>query len=125
VHGLADLAEPEVSAIVLLSLTSVSAGNALGVGFADFIPVSLARQVDWQKTYVNCFTAGIAGLRRSRMPMVLPTDDDCIKAALSMCGRAIDQPKRVVRIESTLHLTRCWVSDPLLLELPVGAAVVS
>ena len=123
VHGLRDLAEPDVSAIVLLDITAVSAGNALGIGFADFIPVSLAEKIDWHKTYINCFTAGIAGLRRSRMPMVLPTEDDCIKAALSMCGRAFDQPKRVVRIESTLHLTRCWVSDPLLRELPAGSVV--
>lgn len=125
VHGLADLAEPDVSTIVLLDITPVSGGNVLGIGFADFIPVSIAKQIDWQKTYVNCFTAGIAGVRRSRMPMVLPTDDDCIKAALSMCGRAFDQPKRVVRIESTLHLTRCWVSDALLGELPAGAEIVA
>ena len=124
VHGLADLAEPDVSTIVLLDLTAVSGGNALGIGFADFIPLSLAQQIDWQKTYVNCFTAGIAGVRRSRMPMVLPTEDDCVKAALSMCGRVFDQPKRVVRIESTLHMTRCWVSDALLHELPAGAEIV-
>jgi hypothetical protein len=125
VHGLADLTEPDVSTIVLLDLTAVSGGNALGIGFADFIPLPLAQQIDWQKTYVNCFTAGIAGVRRSRMPMVLPTEDDCIKAALSMCGRAFDQPKRVVRIESTLHMTRCWVSDTLLHELPPGAEIVA
>jgi hypothetical protein len=125
VHGLADLDEPDVSAVVLLDITPISAGNVLGIGFADFIPVAVAEQIDWQKTYVNCFTAGIAGLRRARMPMVLPTEDDCIKAALSMCGRAFDQPKRVVRIESTLHMTRCWVSDALLGELPPGAEIVA
>lgn len=124
VHGLDDLTEPDVSTIVLLDVTDVSGGNVLGIGFADFIPVSLAQKIDFRKTYVNCFTAGIAGVRRSRMPMVLPTEDDCIKAALSMCGRAFDQPKRVVRIESTLHLTRCWVSDLLLTELPAGATIV-
>ena len=124
VHGLDDLAEPDVSTIVLLDVTDVSGGNVLGIGFADFIPVSLAQKIDFRKTYVNCFTAGIAGVRRSRMPMVLPTEDDCVKAALSMCGRAFDQPKRVVRIESTLHLTRCWVSDLLLSELPAGATIV-
>jgi hypothetical protein len=123
VHGLSDLAEPDVSTIVLLDVTDVSGGNVLGIGFADFIPVSLAQKIDFRKTYINCFTAGIAGVRRSRMPMVLPTDDDCIKAALSMCGRAFDQPKRVVRIESTLHLTRCWVSDALLGVLPAGAQI--
>ena len=125
VHGLDEPGEPDVSTIVLLGITPISGGNVLGIGFADFIPVSVAQQIDWKKTYINCFTAGIAGVRRSRMPMVLPTDDDCIKAALSMCGRAFDAPKRVVRIESTLHLTRCWVSDPLLRELPAGAEIVA
>jgi len=113
VPGLADAPAPRVGAIVLLDLTDVSAGNALGIGFADFVPLALAEKIDWQKTYVNCFTAGPAGLRRARMPMVLPDEEACIKAALSMCGRGFDEPKRVVRIESTLHLTRCWVSEAL------------
>jgi hypothetical protein len=114
VPGLPDADAPRVSTIVLLDLTDVSAGNALGIGFADFIPRALAQKIDWQKTYVNCFTAGPAGLRRARMPMVLPDEEACIKAALSMCGRGLHEPKRVVRIESTLHLTRCWVSEALL-----------
>lgn len=121
VHGLDDGATPDVATIVLLGITEASGGNVLGIGFADFIPSSVARIIDWKKTYINCFTAGIAGVRRSRMPMVLPSEDDCIKAAISMCGRGIDEPKRVVRIVNTLHLTRCWVSDALLAELPAGA----
>ncbi|MBI5090397.1 MAG: DUF2088 domain-containing protein [Actinobacteria bacterium] len=120
VHGLHDGASPDVATIVLLGITEASGGNVLGIGFADFIPASVARGIDWKKTYINCFTAGIAGVRRSRMPMVLPTADDCLKAALSMCGRGIDEPKRVVRIVNTLHLTRCWVSDALMSDLPAG-----
>ncbi len=110
--------------IVLLRLTEVSAGNALGIGFVDFIPARLAATIDWEATYVNSFTAGGPGVRRARMPMVLPDDDACIKAAMSTCGKAFDAPKRLVRIESTLHLTRCWVSDELLGELPESARVV-
>jgi hypothetical protein len=124
IHGLDDLDRPKVSTVVLLSITEVSGGNALGVGFADFVPASLARQIDWRKTYINCFTAGPGGVRRSRLPMVLHDEAACIKAALSMCGRGLHQPKRVVRVESTLHLTRCWVSDTLLDELPADAAIV-
>ncbi|MFM9036769.1 MAG: DUF2088 domain-containing protein [Actinomycetota bacterium] len=121
VHGLDDLARPRVATIVLVGITDVSAGNVLGVGLADFVPVSVAERIDWQKTYLNCFTAGPSGVRRARMPMVLPDEDACVRAALSMCGRAIDEAKRVVRIRSTLHLTTCWVSDALLGELPPGA----
>jgi hypothetical protein len=114
VPGLDDLHKPRVSAIVLLDLTDVSGGNALGIGFADFIPASLANKLDFRKTYINCFTAGPAGMRRSRMPMVLPDEESCVKAALSMCGRGPTEAKRVVRIRSTLHLTSCRVSDALL-----------
>ena len=121
VHGLDDAASPRVATVVLLGITEASGGNVLGIGLADFIPASVANGIDWQKTYINCFTAGPSGVRRSRMPMVLPDEEACLKAALSMCGRAVDEPKRVVRIRSTLHLTRCWVSEPLLAELPAGA----
>ena len=114
VPGLDDLQKPRVRSIVLLDLTDVSGGNALGIGFADFIPASLANKLDFRKTYINCFTAGPAGMRRARLPMVLPDEEACIKAALSMCGRGPTESKRVVRIESTLHLTSCQVSDALL-----------
>jgi hypothetical protein len=51
------------------------------------------------------------------MPMVLADEDECIRTALMMCGKANDEPKRVVRIRSTLHLDRAWVSDAILDEL--------
>ena len=124
VHGLDDLASPKVATIVLLGITDVSAGNVLGIGLADFIPVDVATRIDWQKTYLNCFTAGPSGVRRARMPMVLPDELACVKAALSMCGKGVGEPKRVVRIRSTLHLTSCWVSEALLGDLPPGATVI-
>jgi hypothetical protein len=114
VPGLDDLQKPRVSAIVLLDLTDISGGNALGIGFADFIPASLAAKLDFRKTYVNCFTAGPAGMRRARLPMVLPDEASCVKAAIAMCGRGPDEPVRLVRIASTLHLTECQVSAALL-----------
>ena len=116
VHGLSDF-ETAPATIVLLGITEASGGNVLGIGLADFIPAAVANTIDWEKTYLNCFTAGASGVRRSRLPMVLPSEEDCIKAALSMCGKAIDEPKRVVRIRSTLHLDKCWVSDVILNEL--------
>lgn len=125
VHGLAETDQLRVATIVLLGITEVSAGNVLGIGLADFIPVSVAEQIDWQKTYLNCFTAGPSGVRRSRMPMVLRDEESCVKAALSMCGRGVTEPKRVVRIRSTLHMTTCWVSDELLKTLPEGARIVT
>jgi hypothetical protein len=54
----------------------------------------------------------------------LRDEESCVKAALSMCGRGVAEPKRVVRIRSTLHMTTCWVSDELLKTLPEGAHIV-
>ena len=125
VDGLADLRRPRVATIVLLSLTPTTAGSALGIGFADFVPASLAATIDWAQTYVNCLTAGPPGIRRGRMPMVLPDESACVRAALATCGRSGEEPKRVVRIRSTLHLTRCWVSAALLDELPPDIRVLN
>jgi hypothetical protein len=124
VDKLPDLDSPRTAMIVLLGLTAVTAGNATGIGFVDFVPVALAEQIDWEQTYVNSFTAGGAGVRRGRMPMVLPDEESCIRAALQTCGKPFEDPKKVVRIHSTLHLTHCWVSDELLAEIPDGARVV-
>ena len=124
VDGLDDPASPHVATIVLLDLTDISDGNALGIGLADFVPVTLAAKLDWAKTYLNSFTAGPSGVRRSRMPMVLPTERDCVLAALSMCGRAVTETKRVVRISDTLHIGECLVSEALLGELPRGAMML-
>jgi len=40
-----------------------------------------------------------------------------------MCGRGIDEPKRVVRIVDTLHPSVCSVSEALLDHLPAGSTV--
>ena len=125
IDGVPDAERPRVATIVLLGLTAATAGNATGIGFADVVPASLAAQVDWEATYLNCLTAGPPGLRRARLPMVLPDEAACVRAALAACGRGPDEPKRVVRIASTAHLTRCWVSEALLRELPAGARIVS
>ena len=58
VNGLDDLDAPRVAAVVLLSATEISEGNVQGIGLADFVPASLANQIDWAATYVNSFTAG-------------------------------------------------------------------
>ena len=119
VHGLADFDAPPAT-VVLLGITEASGGNVLGIGLADYIPAAVANGIDWQKTYLNCFTAGASGVRRARMPMVLADEDQCVKAALMMCGKGPDEPKRVVRIRSTLHLDRAWVSDAVLADMTAG-----
>jgi hypothetical protein len=124
VHGVADRERPKVTNIVVLGVTDVSHGNALGIGLADFTTVAVVQSIDWRATWINCFTAGPAGVRRARMPMALPTENDAILAAVAMCGRGATEAVRMVRIESTLHMTSMLVSENLLGELPPGARVI-
>lgn len=98
--------------IVALDLTEQSHGNAIGMGLADFVPESFARKVDLTATYMNTLTSGWAGLRRGRLPIVLPTARDAVLTALAAAG-AGGRPRRLVWIRDTLHVDRVAVSEAL------------
>ncbi len=102
---------PWVRSLVVLRVTESSHGNAIGMGLADFVPARFAQQVDVVQSYVNVLTAGWAGLRRGRLPMVLPTDHDVVIAAAMASGRGGDP--RIVWIRDTLHTRVCAVSKAL------------
>jgi hypothetical protein len=113
VPGLAEPEPPPVRAIVALDLTAVSHGNAIGIGLADFVPARLAAKVDLAATYLNVMTSGWAGLRRGRLPMVLPSDRDAVVAAIATAGPDAVRAPRLVWIQDTLHTRLCAVAEPL------------
>jgi hypothetical protein len=115
VNGLPEPGHRQVRCLAVLGLTEASHGNAIGIGLADFIPARLAEQIDLEPFYMNVLTAGWAGLRRGRLPLVLPTDLDVVRAALAASGRGHDA--RVVWIRDTLHTGVCSVSRALWSEL--------
>ena len=98
---------------VVLDLTDASAGNANGIGTADFTTIRLARKMNLGRTYPNALTSTVA--RPVALPMVLPSDRLAIQAALSTCN-AVGREPRVVRISDTLHLGRFSVSSAMLQE---------
>ncbi|GAA5187166.1 hypothetical protein GCM10023322_34900 [Rugosimonospora acidiphila] len=113
VPGLAEPDPAPVRAVVALNLTEASHGNAIGVGLADFVPARLVSGIDLDAFYLNVMTAGWAGLRRGRLPVVLPTDRDAIVAALAVCGPEAARRPRLVWIRDTLHTQVCAVSEAL------------
>lgn len=102
--------------ICVFELTPASHGNASGLGLADMIPRRLADQVDLRATYINSLTSSTGGVRRSRFPMVLPTDQDVVHAAARMCGRRDLSQLRLVRIDSTLEVGQMLVTEPMVEE---------
>jgi len=108
VSGLAYRDAPTVRRIIGLSLTPESHGNANGMGLLDFVPASFARAVDLVPTYLNALTTGF--LDRARLPLVLPTERECLAAALFSLNPPTDRPRiAVIRNTSdlaTLHATK-------------------
>jgi hypothetical protein len=104
---------PSVNKQVILDLAEGSAGNANGVGTADFTTVRLARKMDLAKTYSNALTSTVA--RPVALPMVLPSDRSAIAAALLTCN-AVGREPTLVRIVDTLRLDQFWISESLLEE---------
>lgn len=117
VPGVEEPAGPRIAVVTVHRLTAASHGNASGIGLADLAPASLLAQVDLHATYLNAITSGTGGLRRARLPIVLPTDRDVLHAAARMCGRRDISGLRMARVPSTLDLDRLLVTAPLLAEL--------
>jgi hypothetical protein len=107
-----------VTNIVVLSVTQGSEGNAVGLGLADFVPVTLLENVDLHATYANALTAGLQGVQRAQIPIVLATDRDAVSAALLTAGLGDPAQARMARIRSTLALDEVMVTSNL---LPVGS----
>ncbi|MFQ3664252.1 MAG: lactate racemase domain-containing protein [Chloroflexaceae bacterium] len=110
-------ATPVINVIVVLDLTPETHGNANGMGLADITTARFASKVDFRATYLNVLTAGLVGLCKGGLPIVLPTGHAAVATAIRTCGRADPAEARVVRIRNTLHLEHVLVSPPLLPEV--------
>ncbi len=99
--------------VSVLDLTEASHGNAAGVGLADFTTRRLAERIDWTTTTANVLTAGWGSLQRGRLPMVLESDRDAIRAAIVASGHAHGGPVRLAWIADTLHTATVGISQAL------------
>src|SRR5918998_1691508 len=106
---------PTVNRMVYLGLTEVTGGNANGLGMADVVTERLAGSMDRPSTYMNALTSTTPAPVKT--PMVMPTDEMAIAAALTMCAGITPAEARLVRIENTIKLGTIWVSEALLGEV--------
>ena len=102
---------PRISMIYVRDLTRPSAGNAVGMGFADVIHERLYQKIDFDKTYLNTRTA--LNPAASRLPIHLPTDREALDLALGHLGSPPPAEQRIVWIRNTLSLDRIAISAPL------------
>jgi hypothetical protein len=106
---------PRYIRIMVRDLTEKTAGNAVGMGLADFATRRLANKVNFQYTYTNALT-GLSPMR-SKLPIIFETDKDAIEGALKTIGLTEPPDAKVARIKNTLDLEYLYASDALLAEI--------
>ncbi len=114
---------PTISKLAILSVTEKSHGNVIGVGQADICTRRLFEAADLETTYVNSLIATVTSV--ARMPMILPTDFDAVRAAILTCNILDFDAVRLVRIRDTLHLGELLVSEALVEEVSAKPNVTS
>ena len=105
---------PRVKRIVVCDLTDASDGNADGVGIADFITDRLYRKIDRVALYVNALAGSEP--EHARIPMVLPTDQKAVEAAIATIGPTEPDSLRLVHITNTKDLFLLEISEALAAE---------
>jgi len=103
----------DITNVVVLRVSRASHGNATGIGLADFMSARTLEDVDVIATYANALTAGLQGVQRAQLPVVLATDRDAVHAALLTSGVQELAQIRLARIRSTVHLDEIQVTANL------------
>jgi hypothetical protein len=107
---------PDIHIIGVLDLTAASHGNATAYGLADLVTRRLIEKTDFAASYINMRTSGEGGILRGRLPMIMPTSEDCVRTAYACCGKADPDLVRFARIRNTADTQYLEVSEALLAE---------
>lgn len=100
---------PKVRQIYVRSLSDKTAGNASGIGIAEYCRSAVVRAMDQEVTRINCLTSN--HVTAAAIPMYFETDAEVLAAARTQrCGPA-DQPLRWMWIPDTLHLSEVACSE--------------
>jgi hypothetical protein len=114
VEGSPDVLEPNITRICVLDIAAESHGNAVGVGMADLTTKRLLDQMDHEITNINVLTSCF--LLRSKIPVALPSDRECIAMGLRTCWQPRIELVRMAIIPNTLELSELWVTTKLVEE---------
>ena len=100
---------PKVRNIYVRSLTENTAGNAAGIGIAEYCHQRVVDQLDAEKTKVNCITS--AHPSAGAIPLVFGSDLLAINAAISQVSLERQHAVKWAWIRDTLHVSRLMASE--------------
>jgi hypothetical protein len=101
--------------VAVLSLSSNSDGNAIGLGNADIITEAVFQEMDYEKTIMNALTS--TSLHKAFVPIRMPTEEKAIQACFTTIGPKRPESVRAIILDDTLHVTDFLASSALRPEL--------
>ena len=99
----------------ILDLSEGTNGNGYGIGAADTTTKRAFDKMDLQAMYINSLTS--TALWKNRIPLIMESDEDALKAAIKCCNEIDKEHPKVIRIHDTLHLSEIMLSESYLSEL--------
>ena len=115
IQGEKEPEKPKIKRVVVLNITESSHGNAVGIGLADFSTKKLIERIDYHSFYINTLTSTF--VERGKIPIVLDSDEEAIRAGLATCWLDHFEEARVIRIKNTSELSKMYVSEKILREI--------
>lgn len=112
ISGLPEMEGPRIGRIGVLGLSPASRGNANGIGMVDAVTQRLVDAIDYDDLRVN--TLSTTFLERGRVPLTFAGDAAVLEACLIGARIEDGRAPRLLRIRSTKHLERFYLSEALL-----------
>ena len=99
---------PKIHEIYVRALSKKTAGNATGIGIAEYTHRCVAQGIDAKKTRVNCITAGHP--TAAALPVWFDSDREVLSAVCAQSPISTDQ-RRWLWIRNTLDLAQVRCSE--------------
>ena len=104
-----DCDTPRITRVIIRDLSEKTAGNAIGIGLADFTTRKAFEKIDFKALNTNCITAVTP--EKGRIPITLDTDRDTIEAALKTIGIWTPEEVKIAWISNSTDLEWIAVSE--------------
>jgi Lactate racemase N-terminal domain len=94
---------PKVRQIYVRSLSSQTAGNATGIGIAEFCRTQVVRDMNVEVTRLNCLTSG--HVTAAAIPIHFESDREVLTAAMTQVSRPQPELVKWMWVKDTLRLS--------------------
>lgn len=100
---------PKIHQIYVRGLTKATAGNATGIGIAEYCHQRLVEAMDVPATRINCLTGG--HVTAAMVPIHFDTDREVLAAAINQAGLVAPADVRWMWAPNTLEISEVMCSE--------------